>query len=517
MKLTDWIRDKVADTAALTYEVATRDNNPIDGTQSLMMEASDADSTLRARGSYKAVKLYRDCEADDHCSALLQVRKNSVLKHRHEIIPGGDKRADRLAAAAISEWAEEKVDFVSVLSDLLDSTLYGYAVGEVLWIPNYKGGAQWFPRAIRSKQPWRFAYDKYMNLHLRTMNNSYEGEMFPPQKFLVCSHDVKHDNPYGTPLGQSLWWLVFFRRAGMRFWAEHGEKFGSPFLVGKYPPSANPAEQNKVVQMIARAHRARGVAVPETFGIELMAANAGNNDFYERWVEWLNRQMAVRILGSTLTTSTSDGAGSRAAGEVHERTSGAVIFADCRKLEACVNQQLFRWICEFNFPGAKPPRLHFDLPDLAAQSARAERDLKLRQLGIVPDDLGQYASRHFGINADPDRIAAAQKNFADGNNADDNKDNKTAQFAEDEFKRRQAAVVALQDDVDIAAEAAAAEVLPSAIEAIFTEAAAAKTPEELAAIVFGASENILTEDSKAAQLLETAMLNSELAGRASAG
>lgn len=497
-----WLK-KIRAPAALKRETATRENDPYEyGALGGILDISQYDPTiLRKSRSGEGVKLYRDCEQDARVSALLDIRKAGVLQNRWSVVPGGDSAADKRAADLCRRWLDE-TDAYQMFRALLDSTLYGYAISELLWDSDGLGEGWWLPREVRNKQPERFAFTENFELRLLTRRDSYDGEPTLPGKFIVCRRDPKMDNPHGVSLGTTLWWLCWFRRHGAAFWARYADRYGAPWTVAKYPQGANQGDRNKVLSMLRSLRRDTGVAIPEGYALELLAEKGSGTDLHERWMRWLNEEVTVRILGSTLTTSTSGASGSRAAGEVHERVSAAVIFDDAQRLEETISRQAFRWITELNIAGAKPPRLRFDLPAITQQIQRAERDIKLRELGYAPKDRAEYARTYFGMEID-ENFAPPDKNP---------RGDRPPQFAESEFERRKERAREIVRAADVAAAEVSEDLWKEMRDELLDDIGAVETPEELDALVDEIIAAAPGGKTALSERLRDAMLSAELGG-----
>ena len=398
---------------AMKTETATPRNDPWLAAVGETLDVADYDPTLRYKASGIGVKKYDDVAQDSRCGALLDVRKSGVLRNNFEIIPGGDKRGDKRAYEACKVWAAH-CDMQELASALLDSTLYGYAVTELVWGANAWRSGLWLPLTARAKPPARFVFTPEFDLRLLTAAAPMHGEATREGKFLVCQRNPKNDNPFGEALGLSLWWLVWFRKNGLAFFARHVDRFGSPWAIAKYPAAADDGDKRKVRTMLARIRRDTGIMIPETFALELMNVGGGGaQDLHERWVRFINEEISLRITGAVMTSSANRSSGSRAGDEVEERVAEGVVMEDARRLERVFNEQLFRWITIANVgDGAMPPRLRIEMPNVAAQTARAARDEKLRALGFAPKEAAAYAAKHYAMEIDEEFYA---RHLAAGN------------------------------------------------------------------------------------------------------
>ncbi|HVO75856.1 MAG TPA: DUF935 family protein [Ignavibacteriaceae bacterium] len=93
---------------------------------------------------------------------------------------------------------------------------------------------------IGKPQEW-FIFTKENELRLRKyVNGSYifeESEKLPEYKFILTQYQPTYINPYGEKVLSRVYWLVTFKRRGVEFWQLMMEKYGMPYLIGKYPNS----------------------------------------------------------------------------------------------------------------------------------------------------------------------------------------------------------------------------------------------------------------------------------------
>lgn len=399
------------------------------------------DPTLATRGSVQGLALYDQVLRDAFAKALLAKRMGAVVAREWHMEPGGSKRADKQAAELVKEaFAELRID--QATKGLLGALLKGYAVGEVMW---ERRGGLILPAEVRDRDPKRFGFDEAAELRLRD-NGTLTGEALPARKFIVHAHDARYGNPYGLGLGSVLWWLCFFKQQGTAFWLTFADRFASPTVVGRYAPGTPKPEQDRLLRAAHAAGRDTAVVLPEGLALELMeAARSGGADVYEGLSRWLDEQMAVVVLGETLTTSAGQN-GSRALGSVHNEVRLEVAKQDADLLSDTLNATLVRWIVDLNAPGAAYPKFWRDFTEPEDLAARAERDTKIRGLGFRPTQ--KYIDETYGEGWEPD--PSAQPLAAPGDLPEASPAEGLADFAEGEAQEE-------EDLVDVFAAQGAAE------------------------------------------------------------
>lgn len=371
-------------------EIATIDRDPWKFTFGNLLQNDDA--TLISRGQGKGLKIYDELERDTHCYADLQKRKLKVVGRPWTVTPASDAPPDQRAAEIVQAQLNG-LNFDQLTLDLLDATLKGYAVGEVMWEAR---GAELVAARVIARDQRRFVFDKERRVRMLTRANLIEGEALPERKFIVHSFGSKDASPYGLGLGHRLFWPVFFKRQGIGFWLTFADKFGSPTAVGKYPSGAKKAEQDKLLAALQAIAREVGVIVPEGMEIELLeAARSGSIDTYERLCRYMDEQISECVLGGSITTTPKATGMGSGVSDVQNDCRKEIARADGDLLSGALAETLVRWIVEYNVPGATLPKVWRDFEDPEDLVQRSEVDKTLHEMGYEPESI-DYINETYG-------------------------------------------------------------------------------------------------------------------------
>ncbi len=313
---------------------------------------SHADDTLVQQGGGKGVGIYDEIERDTHAFAMLQKRKKALIAREWEVRPGGDRPIDKDAADLVQTMIRG-LPFDRICEDLLDATLKGFAVSEIVW---ERDATMIRPVRIVSHNQRRFVFDHDWRPRLKTLSAMLEGIALPERKFIVHRHAVKGNNPYGLGLGTRLFWPVLFKREGITFWLHFLEKFAAPAVVGTTPYGMLSEEQTKLLNTLGSVKTASAITVPVGTDVKFLEASRSGTVTYQEFVEYWDRQISICVTGETLTTQAGD-AGSRALGEVHAEMLELLVDSDADLLSATLRETLIRWIVDYNLPGAAVPEL----------------------------------------------------------------------------------------------------------------------------------------------------------------
>jgi len=369
----------------ITDEIATASKD-IDYLSGYTLRLENPDPTLRTESRGKGLKLYDEVDRDPHAGSVLQTRYLAVVGKEWDVIPAESARKPGRPAAATQEQkiagfvkdTLKATNFEQAMQEMLQAILYGFYPAEVIW-KNTDQGIK--ISKIRSKHPRRFSFTQARELRLLTLQNMIDGEAVPPRKFIVFSYGSS-DNPFGKGLGQKLWWPVWFKKHGIKFWLVFLEKFGMPTAVGKYPPGTDKPQQQALLDAIDAIHNETGIKVPDTMAIELLEATRQGKVTYETLCDYMDRQISKAVLGQTLTTEVGD-RGSYAASQTHDAVRQDIIGADATLLCETLNETLIPWIVDFNFPGiAEYPQFTIRVEEEKDLKPLAERDQILAEIGL---------------------------------------------------------------------------------------------------------------------------------------
>lgn len=355
------------------------------------------DEVLATRGGGRGLAIYEDIKRDPHAGAVLRKRKMAVVAREWSVEPASDAPAD-VAAGELVEAAVKGLRFDRLCLGLLDCVLKGYAVAELIWGPVTIDGRTWIlPVDAKVRNPRRFVFDRDGGLRLLTWQAPAEGEALPDRKFIVARFGEEDtEDPYGLGLGASLFWPVYFKRQGLAFWLVFADKFGNPTVLGEYPPDADDGQQTKLLSALAAISHDSGIIIPKGMEVRFLEAQrSGSINTHESLCRYMDEMISEAVLGETLTTN-APGRGTQALGTVHNEVREELTDADADLLSETLNDTLCRWIVEINMPGATPPGLWRRKADDEDLDKRAERDRKLLDAGLEPEEGPDYFERVYG-------------------------------------------------------------------------------------------------------------------------
>lgn len=348
--------------------------------------AQTRDEILRTRGGGN-IAFYEAILRDDQVIACWQQRKRAAIAREWIVEPGGDTPLDQQAADFLKEQLE-RIGWDRVSNKMLSGIFYGYAVGECLWASD---AGRIVLDAVKVRRPGRFRFDRQGSLRLMKQGVP-NGEPMPERKFWTFTAGTEDDDDlYGRGLAYWLYWLVWFKRNGLKFWATHLERFASPTVVGSSPGGADDKQKGKFLGVLRAIGRDSAVVLPAGLEAKLLEAVRSSGGNFDVFVGMLNEAIAKVILSQTMTT---ENGGSLAQAKVQAEILADVVKGDNDLVCESFMQGPGTWLTEWNFPGAALPRLYRDHDQAEDMKARSERDTALHGMGYDPSP--EYIEQWYG-------------------------------------------------------------------------------------------------------------------------
>jgi phage gp29-like protein len=381
---------------------------------------ANPDKVLKSESGGKGIEIYEDLLRDDKVGSTLQTRKLAVVGKEWEIVPASEKRQDQKIADYVRE-VLGKFKYDDARKVLLTGIVTGYKPAEIMW--EYSEGQVWV-KDIKGKSPRRFVFGTDNRMRLLTIKNMVEGEEIPERKFVIYTNVSDNGSPYGDGLGRILYWPVWFKKNGIKFWATYLDKYASPTAVGKYPPGTEKPKQKELLSALETIQQESAITMPDGMIVEFLeATRSGAVNTYEGWCNFWNAAIAQVMLGQTLTSDIGD-KGSYSASKTHEEVRQDYLKADADALCEAQNSQLVRWIVDYNFPGVTAyPTVWIRTEQEKDLKPLAERDK------VLVVDMGlpvgkKYLYETYGIpepQEDEELLNVAPKSPAAPDKADDAK------------------------------------------------------------------------------------------------
>lgn len=368
---------------------------------SFMHYLPNPDPVLKKMG--RDISVYREILSDSHVGGCVRRRKAAIKGLEWRITPTGNEKTDEILASLF-----DRLPVNQIINQILDAALFGYQALEVMWTS--EDGLLLPSEIVGKPQEW-FVFDEDNRLMLRTKENR-NGDIVPEKKFLLATQQADYMNPYGRADLAMCFWAATFKKGGFKFWLEFAEKYGSPWLVGKYPRNANAHEIDELLDSMEKMLGTAVAGIPDDSSIDMLESGSkgGSSQVFDDFLRYCKSEIAIALLGQNQTTEAEANRASA--------TAGLEVTRDIRDDDASmvegVFNQLLAWICELNFHVDTLPT--FELYEQESiDKLQAERDGLLAELGVQFTE--QYIMRTYGFE-EGDIVVATPEKSAVKNTAD---------------------------------------------------------------------------------------------------
>lgn len=290
----------------------------------------------------------------------------------------------------------------------MNAAFFGYQPIEIIW----QKGSQWLPSEIVAKPQEWFGFNDERELVFT--ENGLSQEPLPPYKFLCPRHEDDYLNPYGLGDLGLVFWLVTFKRGGMKFWVSFTEKYGAPWLIGKEPRSNTHSDTEKLLDALEALISNSVGTIPNDSSVEIHEASGKSSsvDAFDKLLKECKSGINIALLGQDQTTDKETNHASASAGL---EIADDIRDGDRRIVEAAFNE-LIEWVVELNFGDVACPKFELFENEEAGTKERAERDSLLSGSGVKFTP--QYWKRTYGLEdgdiVEEDAIIPTAADFAEG-------------------------------------------------------------------------------------------------------
>lgn len=322
-------------------------------------------------------------EKDGHVFSELQKRRRALLGLDWLIEPPRNASKAELAdVAMLTELMEDRTDLESLIFNLSDGILKGYAAQELEW--------QTIERMRIPQCHWRdpawFQTHPTERNELRLRDATHEGAALQSFGWIIHKHAAKSGYVGRTALARVLAWPFLFKNYSVRDLAEFLEIYGLPLRLGKYPTGASEKEKATLLRAVMSIGHNAGGIIPRGMEIEFQEAAKGASSPYEAMISWCERTQSKAILGGTLTSQADGKSSTNALGNVHNEVRQELLESDAKQIAATITRDLIYPLYALNgrsFAGPhRMPRFEFDLSEPEDIAHYAQHLPALVQLGM---------------------------------------------------------------------------------------------------------------------------------------
>lgn len=387
--------------------------------QAHMLDVDAVHGALRAAESGDCTTLfaiYRDIiSGHSHIQSEFTKRKLAVLNEPLTLTPDDPKNeAQAEFVKSVQNHINKLPDLIWQLSHLLDSALYPVAVTERLYRESEKPGWRWEIAEFNILPHSHLIWDEGILSRKETNEEgSFTGVNTPitSRRYIVHRGHLLTSVPdwWGGPMRALLFWYLF-SIMGRDWWARFLDRFGSPFLIGKYE---NGDDQSRYELQTAFSQATRIFGIAATTGTEIsmeQANTSSGGDAFEKFHTVANREFSKLIVGQTLSSEGQDlgigGGGGQA--EAQEGVRDDIRKFDANSLAHTFRTQILQPLWILNAWSWPLPAVSWGAD---TEEAEVSGDIvsSLSTAGLEPTDEGmEIIGRKLGF---PIRRVSAQPNI----------------------------------------------------------------------------------------------------------
>jgi len=173
---------------------------------------------------------------------------------------------------------------------------------------------------------------------------------------------------------------VVFKRGGVEYWQLMMERFGMPYLIGRYASGATEAEKEQLLDDLKQMVKDSISVFEEGKEIDIKESPLYNvGDLYKNLVEYQNAEISKAVLTVTLTTETQK-SGSYKTAEIHKEMLNYLGVTDKKLIEKGLNT-LLEYYTILNYGNVPFPRVKLNKKEAVIEQT-ADRDVKLAKMGV---------------------------------------------------------------------------------------------------------------------------------------
>jgi SPP1 gp7 family putative phage head morphogenesis protein len=326
----------------------------------------------------KGLTIYKRMRIDDQIKAATQFKRDAITSRgwtfKFDDASKLPKEEQQRRIKVYEDIIEEfPGSFLDALNGIAAGRDYGYSLTEKVFsaITLSDGSPGVGVSALIFRDPVTFdfitdAYGFLVEFRQRVAGNVVQLDL---KDFIFYVHAPEEDPYFGRSDLRAAykWWYI--KNRVQDFWALYMERLAGGFGVltatQASAPKPGTSDYNTMVDFIANLRGSAGLLVPQ--GMEFKVENAQSTDAFERCIAFCDLAIARSMLvpnlmgvshpGGTGTGTAGSGAGSQS--QTQLEAFYWTLTQDQQRLEACLNEQLFKPLAALNFADEEGPCFEF--------------------------------------------------------------------------------------------------------------------------------------------------------------
>lgn len=332
-----------------------------------------------------SLELYLNLLTDNQVYAQWDRQMNEITSRNWFLEAGGDSDIDMealdfvensLKNLSIKSQDSDKKSGVGIINNghgldgltrgLGLSLITGISIAEIIWAPDLEENKGPIIQSIKIRDPRRFHFDadKTGNIYikLRTRNHWHEGIFVPPRKFIIQRYwSIPNDDPYGNGIGRLLYYPVQWKRELLTLWLTIVDKYSNPTTVGTYESDISEEEKRIFDNALYNISRDMVISMPSNFDVKFISPSLSSVDLLSDLEKTCNTYISKVISGEANTGELGSEGSTKQTVSNSIRITKAKGFSDL--ISESINNTLIKWMVQYRYPGAKPPKLWRNFDD----------------------------------------------------------------------------------------------------------------------------------------------------------
>ena len=330
--------------------------------------------------------------------------------------------------------------------DLMTAKFFGWSLIEKVYdilSPEQSNKYQgyYYYKFMKAKRTglWDFVYDDKDNV-IGYRSLLQKEKVWSKKKFIRLSNLALFNNPNGTADFDKIWkfqdakdeFIIFILTLGSRL-----QKGRQTILKGT---NGGAYDKTEITQILKDLVENLSVYIPTGYEIDFSNFDVGALQHFLTVLRWLDSQIAIAMIGSSLAVNESQGAGTNAQSTVHmqntftfeEYLQGII----CDALEESYMTDLIEWNFDTTqYPQEIWPTVKLILPDGTTDIEKIAIYEKLKSMQVIDTDTEidlNYLREEFNLPDNPELFTKIEEtqlenSNPDNLNIDNNKDNEVNQ------------------------------------------------------------------------------------------
>lgn len=316
--------------------------------------------------------VFEEMSRDSQIKAALSVKKYAILSGQWEVRPYDDSPA-AIEQAEFLKWNLQELlgDRGLGLEPIMTSFAYGRSICEKVYRPVKKGkwAGKLMLKRLAPKNPGfvEFKQDDFGNLtDIHFASQAGVMKSVPIDKVVHYAWDTEFDNPYGRSDLTSCYAWFWAKKTMYKYGLIFGDKFASPIPLVHVEKGLTTQQQNDLETALINFHMSNFLKLPKGVEVELAQSSGTGGDYYMRFMQHCNGEMARAILAQSLTINENQKTGTHAQAKIHKETLQYILDKVQNDLERTVIlEQIIKPLIDMNFPEVEAyPKFQFATYDI---------------------------------------------------------------------------------------------------------------------------------------------------------